>query len=137
MLVSFGMGDPLEPPVIPVPPSREESNPTTARFRRFAEWIPALRQAQGKLFAGMTVAWNAHVSQMTPVSGCARYLCKLEESRIVSFARPATPAPAPRLSNTGDPLAMATGLARTRLDLALRGGRVYVTGRPENEKGNS
>ncbi len=27
----------------------------------------ALRQAQGKLFAGMTAAWSARVSQMTPV----------------------------------------------------------------------
>ena len=70
-------------------PRKRESSPTTAHFRRFAGWIPA--------FAGMTMAWNAHVSQMTPVPGCARYLCKLEESRIASFARPATPAPRPRL----------------------------------------
>jgi hypothetical protein len=31
-----------------------ESSPTTAHFQRFAEWIPALRQAQGKFFAGVT-----------------------------------------------------------------------------------
>jgi hypothetical protein len=39
-------GDPLEPPVIPVPRWREESRSTKAHFQRFVEWIPA--------FAGMT-----------------------------------------------------------------------------------
>ena len=50
--------------------SREsESTPTTAHFRRFAEWIPA--------FAGMTAASNAHVSQMTPVPACRGALHKV------------------------------------------------------------
>jgi|GEM_PF-1059491 hypothetical protein len=31
-------------------------------------WIPALRQAQGKLFAGMTATSSAHILQMTPVA---------------------------------------------------------------------
>ena len=48
-------GDPLDPPVIPVPPWREESSPTTAHFQRYAEWIPA--------FAGMTALL------MTPLPG--------------------------------------------------------------------
>ena len=36
-----------------------ESSPQAGHFQRFAEWIPALRQAQGKLFAGMIAAWSA------------------------------------------------------------------------------
>ncbi|MGA2608271.1 MAG: hypothetical protein ABSH01_12540 [Terriglobia bacterium] len=51
------------------PALREESTPTTAHFRRFAEWIPA--------FAGMTAASNAHVSQMTPVPACRGALHKV------------------------------------------------------------
>ena len=31
-------------------------------------WIPAFRQAQGKLFAGMTATSGAHISQMIPVA---------------------------------------------------------------------
>jgi hypothetical protein len=31
-------------------------------------WIPALRQAQGELFAGMTATSSAHILQMTPVA---------------------------------------------------------------------
>jgi hypothetical protein len=56
VLVSFGMGLLSTRRSFP---RKRESTPWTAHFRRFAEWIPA--------FAGMTVACNAHVSQMTPV----------------------------------------------------------------------
>ena len=42
----FGMGDSLEPPVIPVPLCGRNPDPTTEPFEMFAEWIPA--------FAGMT-----------------------------------------------------------------------------------
>ena len=44
----------LEVAVMPVPPWREESTRQTFGNARSTDWIPALRQAQGKLFAGMT-----------------------------------------------------------------------------------
>jgi hypothetical protein len=50
-------------------PRKRESNPQAAHLARFAGWIAALRQAQGKLFAGMTTAWSVLVSQMTPLPG--------------------------------------------------------------------
>jgi len=58
-VVSFGISS-LTKPVIPAKAGIQSGE---TRFRRFAEWIPA--------FAGMTAAWNARVSQMTPLPGDA------------------------------------------------------------------
>ena len=62
--------------VIPVPPWREESTPQAFGNVLSADWIPALRQAQGKLFAGMTCGSSGSPFQMTPAPccefGCAR-----------------------------------------------------------------
>ena len=44
----------LQAAVIPVPPWREESTRQTFGNALSTDWIPTLRQAQGKLFAGMT-----------------------------------------------------------------------------------
>jgi hypothetical protein len=55
------------PPARPVIPAKAEIQPVDNAFLSFADWIPALRQAQAKLFAGMTAAWSFHISQMTPL----------------------------------------------------------------------
>jgi hypothetical protein len=44
----------FERPVVPAKAGIQSEE--TAYFRTLAGWIPALRQAQGKLFAGMTAA---------------------------------------------------------------------------------
>jgi hypothetical protein len=82
-------GIPFEKPVIPARHSRKKlalslpkgGNPIslTPHVRKFVEWIPTLRQAQGKLFAGMAGPYggvaatsSAHASQMTSVLAVIR-----------------------------------------------------------------
>jgi aminodeoxyfutalosine synthase len=55
----------LQAAVIPVPPWREESTRQTFGNALSTDWIPTLRQAQGKLFAGMTGVSKGTPSQMT------------------------------------------------------------------------
>ena len=126
MLVSFGMGDQLEPPVIPAKAGIQSDDSTfpkvcgvDSRFRGNDYGL------ERPCLANDT---STRVREIFVQAGGIK-------NSVVCTARDSRAAPAPRLSNTGDPLATATGLARTRLDLALRGGRVYVTGRPENESG--
>jgi hypothetical protein len=65
-------GIPLEARVIP---AKAGIHPLAPHFLRFREWIPALRQAQGKLFVGMTATCNDRVPQRTP-GPAHRTFCK-------------------------------------------------------------
>ena len=47
-------------------PRKRESTRQTFGNALATDWIPALRQAQGKLFAGMTGVSKGIPSQMTP-----------------------------------------------------------------------
>ena len=64
------------------PALREESTLQTFRNTLSADWIPALRQAQGKLFAGMTGGSSGSPFQMTPAP-CYEISCARREFVLV------------------------------------------------------
>jgi hypothetical protein len=88
--VSFGI---RSPSIRKSFPRKRESTLQIFGNTLSTDWIPALRQAQGKLFAGMTVASSAHVSQMTPVPGAgdAAPLFHVEHANLQSIRNRITP----------------------------------------------
>ena len=81
------------------PPRREESTPQTFGNVLSSDWIPALRQAQGKLFAGMTGGSSGSPFQMTPPPGvwnAVRPRLRPGERAARSLRRRAAPHRLPR-----------------------------------------